>query len=363
MESCYYSSASLSVITHTKEIEMKFHHLFLLLLFFSPSCTQSTPAPTATPVPTSTFTPPPTATQTPSQTPTPETWVPGAVANTGTELFKELFDSIKDSNPVLSADGNQILNAEDAAEILAVRNESGEWVSPIKMYSENHSIHEFRNPENFVPPEDLGFKGEYWKWAKQEIAPKVREWFMAHEDQIIDGKGEEGSGMIWIGAGGFMIPDRFIKENFSSEELPFYGKEVFHHTRFKFTQGRTFESTKGGSITANAGDEWLHTVIPFFLYDKKTQEISVIVTVAERPHENTITQGNGMLEQMNVLPLSITSADVSGFTNPIVEKALADSGLSEDEITQLMLLFSQGDVAALDGFVLNTMVTDHDVYR
>ena len=52
---------------------MKFHHLFLMLLFFLASCTTSTPTPTATPVPTSTLTPIPTVTQ--SASPTPEAWV------------------------------------------------------------------------------------------------------------------------------------------------------------------------------------------------------------------------------------------------------------------------------------------------
>lgn len=110
---------------------MKSHHLFLLLLFFLVSCAPSTPAPTATPAPTptSTLKPIPTATLMPS--PTPETWVAG-VEDLGVELPSELFEFIKDQHPVLSADGEQILNAE-IDEVL-LEKKVGVWEKMGKSY-------------------------------------------------------------------------------------------------------------------------------------------------------------------------------------------------------------------------------------
>ena len=253
---------------------------------------------------------------------------------------------------------------KDSEGKILFRVASNEWQNSTSSYTENDKVDAFINSENSVPSSEVSYMGEYWQWAKRELAPQVREYFIAHENEMIDGvEGEENSAMIWTAASGYLIPDRLIKENFSSNELPFSGKKVFHNTTLNITENRTFDSSMGGSITANAGDEWLHYVIPLFLYDRQTQEVSVVVTVTKIPNRSAISIANPMLEQMNVLPLSMTVGNVSGFANPLVEEAFADSGLSAEEIIELMVLFSKGDVTALDGFVLNSNVTDHEVYQ
>jgi len=100
-------------------------------LLFAIAFSLSACAPQAMPVPTalSSETPAPTATaiETPLPTATslPETWI-SAKNGTGIALPAELFDLVKDQNPYLSDDGEQIINAESDEVLL--ENQNGQWL-------------------------------------------------------------------------------------------------------------------------------------------------------------------------------------------------------------------------------------------
>jgi len=156
---------------------MKTQHFFLLVIFFIASCSPIISAPTVVPTHTTTLPPIPTATQIPSQTPLPETWVSGPEANTGTELSKELFESIENQNPILSEDGDQILNA-DTGEVLLEMVE-GEWEKAVKEYPQA-SLENYQ--ECYVPVEDLFGDKAYFKWLEKTFHPELMLWFQEHEE-------------------------------------------------------------------------------------------------------------------------------------------------------------------------------------
>ncbi|MCF6277730.1 MAG: hypothetical protein L3J16_03145 [Anaerolineales bacterium] len=85
---------------------MKKSLIFVLLMMLLNAC-----APQTAPVPPTATLVPPTATPLPSPTPLPETWV-SAGNGEGIVLPEELFDIVKEQNPVVSADGEQIINSE-----------------------------------------------------------------------------------------------------------------------------------------------------------------------------------------------------------------------------------------------------------
>ena len=155
--------------------------IFFVILLVTLILNACAPELTAIPVPpTATKTPRSAATQTPS--PTPETWVSGMEANIGIELPTALFDAIKEQNPVLSADGSQILNAETSEVLLEKRD--GVWQDIAqgvveKNYEWVTASEDFK--DSYIPWEEV-FDGSLSDWAEREVLPNVE--YENHGDKV-----------------------------------------------------------------------------------------------------------------------------------------------------------------------------------
>ena len=164
-------------------------------------------------------------------------------------------------------------------------------------------VPDFENFEDcYVPVEEL-LNGDYWNWLNDVIAPTLLPWFQEHEDKIkyikpiVVGIPYAGSTFV------FSRPGKIEYED--PETRPWKRDVTFAFTSMKIENGKkTLE----------------YLVLPFFYYDKVTQQVYPIVSVVPIYNENPdySVGKRQFLEVMNI-PAIVYSQSTGQFNKDNIE--------------------------------------------
>ena len=151
---------------------------------------------------------------------------------------------------------------------------------------------EIKNFRECVVTEEELLDGTYWHWLNEVVAPTLLEEFKAREDQIRDDIPLEIIGLPSGGA--FFYP----------EDNGIYEDE---ETTAPWNRQVTFAVTSTIDPITNSTLEYL--VLPVFYYDKDTQQVFPVITVAPLFHEELLEQvmDNYLNNNMPVIVFSAIS--------------------------------------------------------
>ena len=209
-------------------------------------------------------------------------------------------------------------------------------VKPEYTYTVTPEIENFNSPEAYVPFEDL-LDGTYWNWLNDEMVPVIAKKFEEREDKIkyVDLK------TIGTIRGTAIIYDGSTVPNYDDPETA------------PFIRDATFATT---SIEQDDGSILNYYVLSTFYRDQETHEVYPVISVVPIYNEGAIEWANDCFENYMNIPVIIYTEEKGGASRRVIMSEETDplvsqfyDRLDEEELTERINRFLEGDVSALSG--------------